>query len=405
MLVAVRETADSGRLTYLVRDRDGLWWKREMITTESIFGVDLEVDDKGDAHAIWGDYNNGYLYYAVVTAEDGWQTPIVVSANLRDISGEGWTAQIAIDAGGSAHLMWSGTDGEIHYAREGANCSWEHVENVSATSAGSAHDPRFVMSPDGTPRIVWMEGSEWPIKLMYADPLAPTTADFRIEQTVSIPAEMAGPTLSFFYRGQGDLSSTNPFTVELQDGGTTASLFSETAASGKWTHRWVDLSPWTGRTVRLAFNVHQTAGQPAGSVDLDEVTLGAGLHADLWASATSASALPGETITLTLRYGNRGDAEAGSTALTLALPDELEFVSADPPSLTAAPGLSWLPDELAVGSSGTIVVRVTINGEVTAGDVLTTDLAIEPAGGEVAFENNHGAVRVFAGGQRTYLPR
>jgi uncharacterized repeat protein (TIGR01451 family) len=390
------------RLFHLVRAGDGRWQRSELAAAYSIYAGELAVDGQGRAHAVWGQDSWGDLYYRRGNAAEEWGVPIKLTAGMRSPEWNEEAAQIAVDAAGQAHVVWAENNYEIHYRRQEADDSWRAAENVSHTPAANSDKPRLVTAPNGTPQIVWLEGDSDDVA--YADPNAPRTTDARISQTLVVPADMAGPTLSFFYRARGNLNSTNRFDVQIGDGGSWTTLFSGTAATGNWAHRWADLAAWAGRTVQIAFNVRQTAGQRAGWIDLDEVTVGAGLHADLWAAARSELAAPGEAVTLTVRYGNRGEAAVPAAALTLTLPTGLTFVSADPPSLTPAPTLSWQTAALPAGSTAAVTVTATVPGETPAGTLLSGDLAIGQVPGELEPDNNTAAVYVFVGGQQTYLP-
>jgi len=390
---------DDCALVYVSIHPDGRMSWSEVGRAGYITGVALVLDAQGRAHALWHASQNSHVFYARQTQTGGWsaQTLITDLGAFPEWGRPG--ARLAVDSAGLAHVVFGGAYGEVFYRRQDADGVWSAAENISLSPYTGSGEPCLIVDPADVPRVAFIEGSA----MAYADPLAPATGDARLRQTLTIPANMAGAKLSFFYRPSGTLTAANAFKAQIGEGAAAQTVVTCTTASGDWVHVSVDVSAYAGRSVPIQFGVHQTAARFAGWVDLDEVTVGTGPHPDLFAVAGSQVAAPGETITLTLRYGNRGAAPAAGAVVSLTLPATLTFVSADPPPAT--PALTWQLGDLESGASGSIQVIATMSAEVPPGTIIALPFGVETAGGEVVLEDNQGLLRIFAGGVGVWLPR
>jgi len=92
------------------------------------------------------------------------------------------------------------------------------------------------------------------------------SGDSWVQQTVSIPADMYRPTLSFMYRYPSqDTGEVAQVTVV----GITESI----SVSSEWAHHWIDLDGHQGETVTIRFTVSENGSNPS-YLYLDEVSLG-----------------------------------------------------------------------------------------------------------------------------------
>jgi uncharacterized repeat protein (TIGR01451 family) len=151
-----------------------------------------------------------------------------------------------------------------------------------------------------------------------------TPGESYLSQVLNVPITLTHPTLSFYYVIEDPpVSSLNEFSVELEDDLAETELFS-TMYSDLWEHRWFDLTPWAGEVITLTFNVHEEEGNDPTFVRLDEVSIGSSF-ADLWLHKTSSdgAALPGETLTYTINFGNRSLIPVSSVIITDTLPADL----------------------------------------------------------------------------------
>ncbi len=193
-----------------------------------------------------------------------------------------------------------------------------------------------------------------------------------ISQTVTIPGDMPNPTLSFFYTLAADFGITPQLEVLVSDGQATQSVLSLSGEREAWDHAWVDLSTWQGEKVTLTFS------RPAGVrvASLDDITLGS-TSPDLWLATSGAlSAMPGETVTRTLYFGNRGGVAAPDAQLTLTLPGALTLVEAVPTASGANP-YTWNLGTVTAGGSDSITLVLTMAGSVTPGQIVTAQALVE----------------------------
>ena len=132
-----------------------------------------------------------------------------------------------------------------------------------------------------------------------------STGDSTLSQTITVPDSSTHPMLSFMYQlGGVSPGSGSSFGVAVNDGIMTTALSTETTSTG-WTHRWFDLQPWAGQTVKLIFTLHQVAGEQPPWACLDEVTVGSA-HPDAWVSQSGPPSSPRTEVVYTITYGNRG---------------------------------------------------------------------------------------------------
>ena len=87
------------------------------------------------------------------------------------------------------------------------------------------------------------------------------------------------------------------------------------------------------------------------------------------------SVMPGETLTYTLTYGNRGTSSVTGTTLLLPLPPGTSFVSASAGGSHAAGLVSWSLGTLPAGQSGRRQVVVTVGAGLGSGTLLPVDAA------------------------------
>jgi hypothetical protein len=88
----------------------------------------------------------------------------------------------------------------------------------------------------------------------------------QLGQTISVPAGLSSPTLSFLVRLDAGTSDDSSLQIELAG----ASIGHTTAvSSAAWTHVWFPVDAALGQTVNLTFTISNAA-----AIRLDEVSLG-----------------------------------------------------------------------------------------------------------------------------------
>lgn len=104
------------------------------------------------------------------------------------------------------------------------------------------------------------------------------TLDIPIHQTISIPATVHKPTLSFMYSIFGSNTDQTYFEITAHQGVSATQIFS-TSESTAWKLGWVDMTPWSNQTVTLTFSLHQAQGDMIKTLYLDDISLGSWLTA------------------------------------------------------------------------------------------------------------------------------
>jgi hypothetical protein len=119
----------------------------------------------------------------------------------------------------------------------------------------------------------------------------PVTAT--LSQTITLPATMYKPTLSFFF----GLTRTDPTqqvalnAIILEEGQPPAQVASSSVVDLNWAHAWADLTPWIGKTVTLQFQLAQSQGDFAAHMMLDEISVTS------WTSPVLRSIAPEQIVT------------------------------------------------------------------------------------------------------------
>ena len=128
-------------------------------------------------------------------------------------------------------------------------------------------------------------------------------------------------------------------------------------------------------------------------------------YPDIWVNLPyRQGGLPGQQVVLTLNYGNRGGGNAANAHVTLQLPAELTFVSADPPPATTSPILRWDVGDIAGQSAPqAILVTLRVASSVPPGATLPTTAQITSDTAEPEQTNNADAGAIYVGGL-SYLP-
>ena len=232
------------------------------------------------------------------------------------------------------------------------------------------------------------------------------TASPRVSQTIQVPAETYSPTLSFYYQaGSPFLDQRNVFTASITSGASTTPIYSS-AYTPHWTHRWIDLAAWSGETITLTFTTSQHSGEPVTWALVDEVTVGSALP-DLWVKQRSSDpgALPGDSVTYEITYGNQGGVPARGVQITDTLPAELIFLAANPPPDVTTPVLRWDAGSLAGGSGPfTILVTATLPAEIEPFVMITNTVRISGDAPEAVLANNT-QVEMISYGRFQFLPQ
>lgn len=227
---------------------------------------------------------------------------------------------------------------------------------------------------------------------------APFDATHRsISQTVTIPTNMTNPTLSFTHLSKYSLTQ-EPLLVTVTEG-ITQTQFSFITGS-HWQQSWIDMSPWLGKTITLTFG-NETLDD---SFYLDEVTLSSA-HPNVWIDLEGdLAALPGETLTYVVRFGNNTNLDAEANTITLTLPSTLNLMSASVPPTVNGNVLTWaVGDLLAESDTESLTVTAAVKSSAPLGTMIQTQVAIDSTTPELVLGDNTDIFSTFVG-DLIYLP-
>jgi hypothetical protein len=272
--------------------------------------------------------------------------------------------------------------------------------------AGRSGDLEIASTSGGGPVIVWLVKVRDGIVRKVLDhigPLSTTDAALsEISQAVKITDSLESPVLSFMIRSKG-MGTPSAFSVRVDDGESVTTVVSRTAEMGRWTHQWVDIDQWIGQPITLTLGLQQEAGGLPAVVYIDDVTIGSS-NSDIWVGIQApTTALPGEAVTLTLRYGNRGLRPASNAQLFLNLPSSIQFAGADPAPDATGTSLAWnLADMDGKTGTQTVVVTGTVAAETPMVSMLMVTASIETVNGELETANNDAGATIVVG-YRLYL--
>ena len=169
---------------------------------------------------------------------------------------------LAIDAWQNLYAV--GINGDhVYLSYKPAGLEWMSPEVIGEYSGLFTH---ILSDAVGNLVIGYMQSMYEPV---VRDSLPGNAKVSVLSQALVIPADMTKPTLSFDYR----LAGTGYFSVTLVSTQTTT-LFSTTANVNNWTHAWVDVSPWVGKSVTVTFAAIVQTPATELRLYLDDVSLG-----------------------------------------------------------------------------------------------------------------------------------
>lgn len=390
---------------YRQRLPSGQWLPVETVPCGDQIIEQAIVDQEGTVHALCGHYagDGGYLYRLHGSS---WSEKSPLPHY------EGGTGSIALDSRGTLYVATTTTNYNYYsavdlYSRyRPYNEDWSEPTLLVAASKGATNImPIIGIGGSDRPHLVYIDSSTLEVYYQTSASFASQSNTAVLSQTVTVPMDMINPTLSFFYNMYG-ASPQNPeaFTISVVDNLTSTVIFS-TTNNTNWRHQWLDLSPWTGKTVTLVFASKTLAGDSYVNLYLDDITLG-GYYPDLWIATEDMVAVPGQEVTYRLTYGNQSGAAVDNVKIVTPLSPALIFESADP-----APTFNtiFLQQEWDLGTlpanSGpyAIVITATVAPSVTWFSTYVHTATISSPVTEANLSNNtaYGALLIA---NRIYLP-
>jgi uncharacterized repeat protein (TIGR01451 family) len=408
---------------------------------------DIAVTLNGHVHLIsWR--SDGPLYYNRRSPTGQWSSAYRVTEQLVAPN----SARIVAAVDNSLHLLWSvyanpahsPQQRGLHHIRRLGNGQWTeskwfytdgsafprmfvtdsngnlHLLMNRSTHLGNTHH-YLMASPEGLwaqPSLIvddvmdYMTGAIGPDDVIHLlrstwehAHLTRPGGESTMRQSITIPAAMADPYLSFVYQMAGASYAVGTgLTVTVSTINETVLLAHIQENSTNWTQVSLPLTDWVGETITLTWAASQPGLAIPVAVWLDDVTVGSA-HPDLWlAGVNRQTALPGETVSYQLFYGNRGGAAAASATITLQLPANLLFVSASPAPAVHGTTLTWeLGDLAAFSTAETIDLTLSVASQAPVLTTLSTTAVIGTPDLELEMLNNQRPLILFVG-REAYLP-
>lgn len=400
-------SSEEWSVNYLRLEPDGRWSEETILPQidklDTIY--DLFLGEEGQPRIIIAQQYPFYLVSAWQDADGVWRSdeqamPVeMTNISLSDM-------RFAMDHQGRLYMVTRTTREVVAGVRplDGLWRFWIPSRWICPDQYDAA-EVGIVVDGHDVPAITWL-GAET-CDVYAANALNPGDGSSWVQQPLTIPTSLNAPTLSFFYRFPLPLPSPSALQVHIDDGVRQTTVFTSNVAAPEWTQQWVDMSPWSGRTVTVTFEVPQKGDTFGAWAEIDDVTLGSSAYPDLWVSSQPLTPKPGDTLHLSLPYGNMGDALSESTQLTLTLPLTLSLVASDPPPDATPADHVWLwhvGDLAPHAPDQSLNITVTVPSSVSKGAVMTGTVRIDGPTSELVTWNNQQQFPIFVGGSMSYLP-
>ncbi len=394
---------------YTRSEPNGGWSQKRF--PEGFYRLFVQPDGRVHVIGVLGSYDKLSFRYARQTPNGNWDideiTDIPPSVAKQVFYADRYN--FAVDSQGRVYAAAYGS--KIHAAVRDIDNRWRFLSPF-----GRACEVFVYYEQERAPHLL-VDGNDilrlaWPGDSPHCDPFILTNSlslpgDSLLQQQVHIPAEMQEPTLSFFYRFQRLSHAHTQFHVGVATDEQSTSLLTIDENTLEWSHQWIDMTAWKGQTITVTFNIPQTAGMPTAWGDVDDISLGTGAYADLWVVVPAVSPQPDDaTMTLGIRYGNRGDVSASGARITFTLPPHVDFVTSNPPpSGREGDRVWWDVAKLPAGARPTpFMVTMTMPPDAVAGDILSGQVVIVSDANELFESNNETEALVFVSGGQLHLP-
>jgi Tol biopolymer transport system component len=384
---------------YRVRYSNGKWSAIESLFEDYDYFVpkpyELKVTRNNTIHVMWhADYA---LNHAYRPPNENWTSPVALPKTHS-------TTNTILDSRGSIHLInidQSTANAGVYYQQWSQSLGWETP--VTLNTSYPQRTPAIAIDQHDIIHLMWTNGA-WEGTNYRTSAAAATTGTSQLKQSVTIPSNMLHPTLAFMVRRFRDLPLDSSGLELAIDDGNTIPIVPVSVNQATWSHAWVDMSPWVGKTITITLQLNQQVGDPYVQLALDDISLGSA-HPDTWVNIDSsvANALRNDSVDFRITYGNQSSIDVQSAKITVILPANLDYKSASIAPASVSP-LVWDLGDLSAFSRGQpIVFTTTVASSATTFETLTTQVSIGAAAAELQTENNQSFHDLFIG-TFTYLP-
>lgn len=370
---------------HIIRYPDGNWTAPESLFANIDYFVPkpsgLMVSSNNTLHIFW--YTNNSIHHAFLPPDGSWSTPI----QLPNAHGE--IFDVALDSRDELHLInldRSTANSGIYYRQWTNGGGWQTTTLLNPEYPHNT--PAVAVDGHDTVHLMWSAG--FLDGVYYQSNTSATGASASsVSQTVTIPVGMANPTLAFMARQFRNLPGDSS-GLQLQiSNGTVTSTLPVPHNTAAWSQSWIDMSAWQGQTVTVTFQFEQQPGDLFTQAAVDDVSLGSA-YPDTWVKLDAAAhyGVPGDSLPLTVLYGNQSNIDVADGVLTLTLPAHLSFVSANisPTSLTP---LTWAVGNIPAETMGQpLVVTVSIKPGAPFFTTLSPHVSLNTSATELQTGNN-----------------
>jgi hypothetical protein len=175
-----------------------------------------------------------------------------------------YTSYSAFEINGNVHTQGT-SDGKYQYFRWLPEQGW-----FLSSSSGF---PYSVLTVDAQGRIHAADKTTYRTMALAKEP-----AQISLWQSISLPADLHKPTLSFMARQRGgQTNGTSYYEVSVDDGLSITPVITVAPTSPSWDEHWAALDEWAGEQITVTFTLYQAAGEPMAYLDLDDVSVGSWL--------------------------------------------------------------------------------------------------------------------------------
>ncbi|MFZ1465182.1 MAG: hypothetical protein WAV60_14125, partial [Anaerolineae bacterium] len=315
-----------GKLLFMKQNADGSWTPPQRMLSYDPYGItgfDVTSTPTGELLAFWAEYQTATpapgwirMMQSSLGADGSWSPPRALWSASQTVT---YFANLSLAASPTGQLVLGATVcmtggchvGTLHSHDWGATWAPWRFPSISQLNEpflfddgrgvvhafGAIINPQVYNSSGLAHRVTTDGGDTWSAQLDHniAFPVSAglgddpgqrlllatsgAVADMALDaqpgesllrQTISIPADMPAPTLSFLYR-YGQVSTGIPDPLVLTVAGATVWTTSESADD--WRHVWIDMTPSRGQTVNFTFRMAGDADHAATWAELDEVSL------------------------------------------------------------------------------------------------------------------------------------
>ncbi len=231
----------SSHVMHTLRRTDGQLVSQPLIDGKYGSLLQLVAAPDQTLHAIWYYDNN---YHAQFSMQNGWSEAQLVVGAVQPTE---VAANVKIDASSTVHLY--------------------SEPSLNGGTFSSVFRFKPANQPWSSPLLADMLSTPGE-SVTHTRPLTLT-----ISQTVTLPAQMHKPTLSFLYQLLGNGDTGDRLAVMVSTGVTSTRVFSATQSS-PWQLGWIDLGAWVSQNVTVTFAIEQGARDVPIQAFLDDITIG-----------------------------------------------------------------------------------------------------------------------------------